>query len=86
MMSRLLDDVATLFTLQADVATASDLVLMSRPLPDVVNINVQSIVHLMSRLLFGVPTSLSTILVLILSRPQSDVVTSCLFLHQFMVA
>ena len=35
MMSRLLDDVATLFSLQADVATASDSVLMSRPLPDV---------------------------------------------------
>ena len=35
MMSRLLDDVATSFSLQADVATASDSVLMSRPLPDV---------------------------------------------------
>ena len=35
MMSRLLDDVATLFSLQADVAIASNSVLMSRPLPDV---------------------------------------------------
>ena len=33
MMSRLLNDVATLISLQADVATASDAVLMSRPLP-----------------------------------------------------
>ena len=32
MMSRLLDDVATLFSLQADVATASGSVLMSQPL------------------------------------------------------
>ena len=33
----------------------------------------------MSRLLFDVTTSLSTVLSLILSRPQSDVATSCLF-------
>ena len=32
MMSRLLNDVATLISLQADVATASDAVLISRPL------------------------------------------------------
>ena len=32
MMSRLLNDVATLISLQTDVATASDAVLMSRPL------------------------------------------------------
>ena len=32
MMSRLLTDVATLISLQADAATASDAVLMSRPL------------------------------------------------------
>ena len=35
MMSRLLVDVTTLTSLQADVAIASDAVLMSRPLPDV---------------------------------------------------
>ena len=86
MMSQLLNDVATSFSLQADVATASDSVLMSRQLPDVATSMFSQFVHLMSRLLFGVTTSLSTMLGLILSRPQSDVATSCLFLHQFMVA
>ena len=33
----------------------------------------------MSRLLFGVTTSLSTVLPLILSRPRSDVATTCIF-------
>ena len=69
MMSRLLDDVTTLISLQADVASSFRCC----------DINVQSIVHLMSRLLFCVTTSLSTVLGLILSRPQSDVATSCLF-------
>ena len=35
MMSRLLNDIVTLISLQADVVIASDSVLMSRPLPDV---------------------------------------------------
>ena len=40
---------------------------------------VQSLENLMSRLLFGVTTSMSTALFLILSRPRSGVATSCLF-------
>ena len=85
-MSRQMNVVATLLPLQADVATAFDAVLMSRSLPDVVtssrcrDIDVQSIVHLMSRLLFGVTTTLST------AHGFNSVATSCLFLHQFMVA
>ena len=41
--------------------------------------DVQSLENLMSRLLFGVTTSLSTTLPLILSRPRSGVATSCFF-------
>ena len=78
MMSRPLTDVATLLPLLHDVATTSDSVLMSRPLLISVDVAtsfrcrdfyVQSLENLMSRLLFGVTTFMSTALPLILSRP-----------------